>query len=271
MQWYIWPCVPTVGLLLNAEVCSSDIRTGKVKSVAQQTAYFWMVLQPYISIDDFGMALLTSEQRKQFEKLASDAPQVVKVLAENLDMEREMTDNLPESIYQTIYFQTVTQFYMLPIFMDNFLAIAPSQLPRIINQEWMEKPLFYEEFTLLTFNPPKTYSVDEIMDMFDEQMQIIPLYHKVCSNATSFGHSCSSLQQSWFWSDVQNQCGYRRKRMVSSVTVTIYESLEMMYGDVNQDVELNSKTGYFKHKRKPRYLPISFKWGHEWRTTCIFW
>jgi len=82
-------------LLLNADVCSSDIRTGKVKSVAQQTAYFWMVLQPYISIDDFGMALLTSEQRKQFEKLASDAPQVVKVMAENLDMEREMTDNLP--------------------------------------------------------------------------------------------------------------------------------------------------------------------------------
>ena len=81
---------------------------------------------------------------------------------------------------------------MLPIFMDNFLAIAPSQLPRIINQEWMEKPLFYEEFTLLTFNLPKTYSVDDIMDMFDEQMQIIPLYHKVCSNATSFGHSCAA-------------------------------------------------------------------------------
>src|SRR5574344_946775 len=82
-------------LLLNAEICSSDIRTGKVKTAAQQTAYFWMVLQPYLSIDDFGMAVLTSEQKKQFEKLASDAPQVIKVLADNLEMNREMTDNLP--------------------------------------------------------------------------------------------------------------------------------------------------------------------------------
>ena len=34
-------------------------------------------------------------QKKQFEKLASDAPQVIKVLADNLEMNREMTDNLP--------------------------------------------------------------------------------------------------------------------------------------------------------------------------------
>ena len=89
-------------LLLNAEICSSDIRTGKVKTAAQQTAYFWMVLQPYLSIDDFGMAVLTSEQKKQFEKLASDAPQVIKVLADNLEMNREMTDNLP-NLFINIY------------------------------------------------------------------------------------------------------------------------------------------------------------------------
>lgn len=82
-------------LLLNAEICSTDIRTGKVKTIAQQTAYFWMVLQPFISIDDFGMAVLSVEQKKQFEKLASDAPQVIKMLTKNLNMESETTDNLP--------------------------------------------------------------------------------------------------------------------------------------------------------------------------------
>ena len=73
----------------------TDIRTGKVKTIAQQTAYFWMVLQPFISIDDFGMAVLSVEQKKQFEKLASDAPQVIKMLTKNLNMESETTDNLP--------------------------------------------------------------------------------------------------------------------------------------------------------------------------------
>lgn len=147
---------------------------------------------------------------------------------------------------------------MLPIFMDNFLAIAPSQLPRIINQEWMEKPLFYEVFTLLTFNLPKTYSVDEIMDMFDEQMQIIPLYHKVCSNATSFGHSCAAYSNPDFGQMYKINAATDGKGVVSSVTVTIYESLEMMYGDVNQDVELNSKTGYFKYKREKAEILANF-------------
>ena len=48
------------------------------------------------------------------------------------------------------------------------------------------------------------------------------------------------------------------KGVVSSVSVTIYDSLEMMYGDVNQDVELNSKTGYFKYKREKAEILANF-------------
>ena len=147
---------------------------------------------------------------------------------------------------------------MLQIFVDNFMAIAPSQLPSLINQEWMEKPMFYEEFTLLTFNLPKTYSVEEIMDMFEEQMEIIPLYHKVSSNYTSFGHSCAAYSNPDFNHMYKINAATDGKGVVSSVSVTIYDSLEMMYGDVNQDVELNSKTGYFKYKREKAEILANF-------------
>jgi len=147
---------------------------------------------------------------------------------------------------------------MLQIFMDNFMAIAPSQLPSIINQEWMEKPTFYEEFTLLTFNLPQTYSIDEIMDMFDEQMEIIPLYHKVSSNYTTFGHSCAAYSNPDFGHMYKINATTDGKGVVSSVNVTIYDSLEMMYGDINQDVELNSKSGYFKFKREKAEILANF-------------
>jgi hypothetical protein len=147
---------------------------------------------------------------------------------------------------------------MLQIFVDNFMAIAPSQLPSLINQKWMEKPMFYEEFTLLTFNLPKTYSVEEIMDMFEEQMEIIPLYHKVSSNYTSFGHSCAAYSNPDFNHMYKINAATDGKGVVSSVSVTIYDSLEMMYGDVNQDVELNSKTGYFKYKREKAEILANF-------------
>lgn len=61
----------------------------------QRTAYFWMILQSFISIDDFGMAILSSEQQKQFEKLAADVPSVISKLSQSLKMNAEVTDNLP--------------------------------------------------------------------------------------------------------------------------------------------------------------------------------
>lgn len=36
---------------------------------------------------------------------------------------------------------------------------------------------------------------------------------------------------------------------VHSVMVTIYESLEFMYGDLCHDMELQARTGFFKYKR----------------------
>ena len=70
---------------------------------------------------------------------------------------------------------------MLQIFLDNFMALAPMQLPSLINREWIEEPEIYDEYVLLTFNLPTSHTLDDIMDMFEEQMELIPLYHKVSS------------------------------------------------------------------------------------------
>lgn len=63
---------------------------------------------------------------------------------------------------------------MLQIFLDNFMALAPMQLPSLINREWMEEPEIYDEYVLLTFNLPTSHTLDDIMDMFEEQMELIP-------------------------------------------------------------------------------------------------
>ncbi|SDB76866.1 hypothetical protein SAMN05192581_101430 [Bacteroides ovatus] len=89
-------------LLQNAITCTEDIRTNKIRQDEQRTAYFWMILQPFISIDDFGMAILSSEQRKQFEKLAADVPSVISKLSQSLNMNAEVTDNLP-NLFLKIY------------------------------------------------------------------------------------------------------------------------------------------------------------------------
>ena len=51
-------------LALNATACVESINRRDRLTDAQRHAYFWMMLQPYIGIDDFGMAVLTSGQEQ---------------------------------------------------------------------------------------------------------------------------------------------------------------------------------------------------------------
>lgn len=82
-------------LLQNASVCIADVREGKVKTPVQMTAYYWMILQPFLSIDDFALALLTPDQKQQLNRLAGDAAYTLRILSKELNMEAEMPDKLP--------------------------------------------------------------------------------------------------------------------------------------------------------------------------------
>ena len=147
---------------------------------------------------------------------------------------------------------------MLQIFLDNFMALAPMQLPSLINREWMEEPEIYDEYVLLTFNLPTSHTLDDIMDMFEEQMELIPLYHKVSSGYTTYGHSCCAYSNPDFGHMYKINATTNGKGMISTVHVTIYDSSEFMYGDHCNDMKLNSTTGYFKFRREKAEILANF-------------
>ena len=59
-------------LLLNARTCIDDIKCGKIKEHEQLTAYQWMIIQPFLSIDGFSVALLTESQINELERIANE-------------------------------------------------------------------------------------------------------------------------------------------------------------------------------------------------------
>ena len=83
-------------IIANAQTCVADIKSGKVTSAEQRTAYFWMILQPFLSIDDFGMAMLSENQRKDLVQLSIDALGTIACLSRSLQMDKNMTDGLPD-------------------------------------------------------------------------------------------------------------------------------------------------------------------------------
>ena len=77
-------------IIANAQTCVADIKSGKVTSAEQRTAYFWMILQPFLSIDDFGMAMLSENQRKDLVQLSIDALGTIACLSRSLQMDKNM-------------------------------------------------------------------------------------------------------------------------------------------------------------------------------------
>ena len=138
---------------------------------------------------------------------------------------------------------------MLRKYFEEFMADVPEQLPQLIHKSWMKKPIIYDEYILLEFNFPQAFSLEDIMNMFEDQMELIILYHMVPSTSTSFGHCSCAYTNPAFGHMYKMNVMIDGNGLVNRVTVTIFDSLEFMGGDLCNDLELHAKTGSFKYRQ----------------------
>lgn len=92
-------------LLLNSISCINYVKSFNLNTT-QQAAYFWMILQPFILIDDLGISLLTSGQKTDFEQLANEMPFVMEILGNTLQMNENVIKDLPLLILK-LYISTL--------------------------------------------------------------------------------------------------------------------------------------------------------------------
>lgn len=70
-------------MILNAQTCIDDIKAGKIKNQEQLAAYQWMIIQPFLTIDGFSVALLSDRQKYELEKIANDFSNILYQLKSN--------------------------------------------------------------------------------------------------------------------------------------------------------------------------------------------
>ena len=61
-------------IIQNALACKEDILSRRRLGNTQQANYRWMLIQPFMAIDDYSAAVLTEEQREQLLALSDDLP-----------------------------------------------------------------------------------------------------------------------------------------------------------------------------------------------------
>ena len=93
-------------LLLNAQVCHDLLKKGKVKSASQANAYLWMMIQPYLSMDSFAVAMLSDSQREQMLAIADDYTSIVSMLAQKDYTDKAVSMQIPTQLMR-LYISTL--------------------------------------------------------------------------------------------------------------------------------------------------------------------
>lgn len=64
-------------IIQNAEMCCNDIGKKEVLTPQQANNYRWMVIQPYMAIDNYAAAALTSQQTETLTEMAEKLPEML--------------------------------------------------------------------------------------------------------------------------------------------------------------------------------------------------
>lgn len=89
-------------ILLNALACRNDIHQDKVKTDAHARAYVWMLLQPYISLDGFAMAVLSDKERASLYNVAEQMPSMMAKLNKIIGTDNDQWETLPELLIKVM-------------------------------------------------------------------------------------------------------------------------------------------------------------------------
>lgn len=139
---------------------------------------------------------------------------------------------------------------MLQLFYDDFLSFVPLQLPQLLDVTTMEAPKFYDDYVLLSFPLTERYELEEVMDIFEDDMELIILYHHIPSGAIVFGSSTCAYSNPAFGQMFKMNARVKENGRVDRIDVTIYESLEFMCSDICLDLKLHEQNGHFKYPKE---------------------
>ena len=82
-------------LLRNAQAAVEDLKSGKVKSEKVLHAYLLMMVQPFMSMDDLSVSVLSEKDKSDYYKLADALPKEMDNLTRQLNMDKKRTADLP--------------------------------------------------------------------------------------------------------------------------------------------------------------------------------
>ena len=89
-------------LLANAWACLRHIQDGNVDNESQAFSCYWMLIQPFISIDDFGMQLLSLRDKAMLSDLSEQIADTVRNMNRKFGLPESNIENIPQLLIKVL-------------------------------------------------------------------------------------------------------------------------------------------------------------------------
>lgn len=127
---------------------------------------------------------------------------------------------------------------MLKHKIERFLTYISMQMPALMSRSNYAGAEIFDGMAVLEFKLPKPCNVGDLLDEFDDQMELTILYHVIPSEATVMGHQCCAYSNPSF------DYLYKVNGICDTVYASLYDSLESFGLDLQ--AELNDQTSKSK-------------------------
>ena len=147
---------------------------------------------------------------------------------------------------------------MLQQEVERFKEIAPLILPELLGNAQMGENDLVGDTGLIPYTLNGEYDLEEVMDMLEDQMELTILYHFVPSTNTDFGHQCCAYSDPNFGHMFKIHVVTNGAGKVDGMTVTVFDSLEVMCTNLMEDIDGHAGRGRFLYKRTKQQLLAEF-------------
>lgn len=141
---------------------------------------------------------------------------------------------------------------------ERFLSYATLQNPSLMSREQYCGAEMFDDMAVLKFHLPRVYTMDELLDELDDQMELIILYHIIPSRATVMGHQCCAYSDPTFdyiykINGISNDNGE-----CDTLYVSLYDSLETIGLDLQSELHDQTANSKILFARKEEDLLRDF-------------
>jgi len=147
---------------------------------------------------------------------------------------------------------------MLQESIEKFKTLAPLLLPELLGDAKCDDADIENDMAVLNYTLSGRFELEDVMDKFEDQMELTILYHFVPSILTDYGHQCCAYSDTQFGHMFKIHACTTASGMVENLAVTLYDSMDTMCTDLMEDLDRHEKRGKFLHKVPKESLLVEF-------------